>query len=340
MHAQIRHLVSSLDNLPEEWRIVPTFGKRPLGKEWEKNTYSPRELQAELVRRRLKVWTNNRLITPTGVALVCGSNHPQGYLVAIDCDGETSWRQIIQINEHTEPEELNQIIPAEATDVPTGSLCDTPMESLCDRAQKYLPPTIAFTSGRKYRSQRLYLIPNSKAWEVKSRKIKTGKDEHLEFRGKNLASILPPSFHPEGRNYKWLPGCSPSERQIEIAPDWVIAQMLAKQEKARKFNLPQEKYNRRYGVDRYAHLIPSIETNIQTALVLLEVIHPRFADDYHSWIQVGMALHSVSPILFKAWDTWSQLSPKYKSGECAYKWQSFNKTGITIRTLFRLANLS
>ncbi|MHC5718680.1 MAG: PriCT-2 domain-containing protein, partial [Nostoc sp.] len=38
--------------------------------------------------------------------------------------------------------------------------------------------------------------------------------------------------------------------------------------------------------------------------------------------------------------TWSQLSPKYKSGECAYKWQSFNKTGITIRTLFRLANLS
>ncbi|UYD38287.1 bifunctional DNA primase/polymerase [Tolypothrix sp. PCC 7601] len=310
--------------------MVPTFGKRPLGKEWEKNTYSPKELQTELVRRRLKFWTNNRFITPTGVALVCGFNHPQGYLVAIDCDGETSWRQIIQINEHLEPKELNLLTP----------ISKTSTESLCDRAQKYLPPTIAFTSGRKYRSQRLYLIPNSKAWEVKSRKIKTGKDEHLEFRGKNLASILPPSFHPEGRNYRWLPGCSPSERQIEIAPDWVIAQMLAKQEKTRKFNLPKEKYNHRYGVGRYAHLIPSIETNIQTALVLLEVIHPRFADDYHSWIQVGMALHSVSPILFKAWDTWSQLSPKYKPGECAYKWQSFNKTGITIRTLFRLANLS
>ncbi|MBD2337496.1 bifunctional DNA primase/polymerase [Calothrix sp. FACHB-156] len=330
MHAQIRHLVSSLDNLPQEWRIVPTFGKRPLGKGWEKNTYSPKELQTELVRRRLKFWTNNRFITPTGIALVCGFNHPQGYLVAIDCDGETSWRQIIQINEHLEPKEFNQLTP----------ISETPMESLHDRAQKYLPPTIAFTSGRKYRSQRLYVIPKSKACDVKSRKIKTGKEEHLEFRGKNLASILPPSFHPEGRNYKWLPGCSPSERQIEIAPDWVIAQMLAKQEKTRKFNLTKEKYNRRYGVDRYAHLIPSIETNIQTALVLLEVIHPRFADDYHSWIQVGMALHSVSPILFKAWDAWSQLSSKYKPGECAYKWQSFNKTGITIRTLYRLANLS
>lgn len=160
MHAQIRHLVSSLDNLPEEWRIVPTFGKRPLGKEWEKNTYSPKELQTELIRRRLKVWTNNRFITPTGVALVCGFNHPQGYLVAIDCDGETSWRQIIQINEHLEPKKLNQLTPTETR--------DTPMESLCDRAQKYLPPTIAFTSGRKYRSQRLYLIPKSKACDVKS----------------------------------------------------------------------------------------------------------------------------------------------------------------------------
>ncbi|PMB50109.1 hypothetical protein CEN40_02880 [Fischerella thermalis CCMEE 5205] len=332
MHAQIRHLVSSLDSLPEEWQVVPTFGKRPLGKEWEKNTYSPKELQAELVRHRLKIWTNNRFIIPTGVALVCGPNHPQGYLVAIDCDGETSWRQIIQINEHPEPEELDQITPTQAR--------DTPAESLHERALKYLPPTVAFTSGRKYRSQHLYLIPSSKACSIKSRKIKTGKDEHLEFRGKNLASILPPSFHPESRKYRWLPGCSPSEIEVHQSPDWVIAQMLAKQEKTRKFNLPQEKYDRRYGIDRYAHLIPSIENNIQTALVLLEVIHPRFADDYHSWIQIGMALHSVSPILFEAWDTWSQLSPKYKPGECAYKWQSFRKTGITIRTLFRFANFS
>ncbi|KYC34670.1 hypothetical protein WA1_50610 [Scytonema hofmannii PCC 7110] len=324
MHAQIRHLVASLNSLPSEWQIVPTFGKRPLGKDWEKNTYSPKELQAELIRRRLKVWTNNRYITPTGVALVCGPNHPQGYLVAIDCDGESSWRKIIQINEHPEPEELKQLSPAQAY----------------VRAQKYLPDTVAFTSGRKYRSQHLYLIPDSRTWEVKSCKVKTGKDEHLEFRGKNLASILPPSFHPNGRKYKWLPGCSPSEIEVRQSPDWVIAQMLIKQEKKRVLNLPQEKYNRRYRIDRYTHLYPQIEKNIQTALVLLEVIHPRFADDYDSWIQIGMALKSVSPILLKAWDSWSQLSPKYKIGECAYKWQSFRKTGITIRTLFRFANLS
>ncbi|MBR8839129.1 MAG: bifunctional DNA primase/polymerase [Stigonema ocellatum SAG 48.90 = DSM 106950] len=334
MHAQVRHLVASLDDLPEEWQVVPTFGKRPLGKEWEKNTYSPRKLQAELSRRCFKVWINDRYIVPTGVALVCGLNNPLGYLVAIDCDGETSWRKIIQINEHLEPEELDLVTPVEAG--------DTLAESLYERAQKYLPPTVAFTSGKKYRSQHLYLIPGSKAQELKSRRIKTGSDENLEFRGKNLASILPPSFHPDGRKYKWLPGCSPREIEVHQSPDWVIAQMLVKQEKTRKLNLnlPQKKYDRRYGIDRYAYLYPNIENNIQTALTLLEVIHPRFADDYWSWIQVGMALSSVSPILFEAWDTWSQLSPKYKLGECAYKWQSFRKTGITIRTLFRFANLS
>ena len=331
MHAQIRHLVSSLDSLPEEWQVVPTFGKRPLGKEWQKNTYSPKKLQAELIRHRLKVWTNNRYIIPTGVGLVCGPNYPQGYLIAIDCDGETSWRKILEIN-GLKPEKLEQTTPAEVR--------NTDAESLHERALTYLPPTIAFTSGRKYRSQHLYVIPNSNTQEVKSRKIKTGQDEHLEFRGKNLASILPPSYHPDGRKYKWLKDCSPSERQVEIAPDWVIAQMLAPSEKARKLNPPQEKSDCRYEVDRYARLYPEIENNIQTALTLLEVIHPRFADDYHSWVQVGMALHSVSPILLEAWDTWSQLSPKYKPGECSYKWQSFRRTGITIRTLFRFANLS
>ncbi|MEC4813134.1 MAG: bifunctional DNA primase/polymerase [Scytonema sp. PMC 1069.18] len=152
MHAQVRHLVSSLDELPEEWSVVPTFGKRPLGKEWEKNTYSPRQLQAELNRRCFKIRINDRYIVPTGIALVCGLNNSLGYLVAIDCDGETAWRKIIQINEHLEPEELNQVSPVEAR----------------ARAQKYLPRTIAFTSGKKYRSQHLYLIPKSFAQQVKS----------------------------------------------------------------------------------------------------------------------------------------------------------------------------
>jgi Primase C terminal 2 (PriCT-2) len=86
--------------------------------------------------------------------------------------------------------------------------------------------------------------------------------------------------------------------------------------------------------------IKEFDTDIKSALTFLEVLHPRFADDYWSWIQVGMALKSVNPILLKAWDKWSQLSPKYKPGECDYKWQSFRRTGITIYTLAKYASVS
>lgn len=325
MHAQVYQMVSSLDSLPSEWQVVPTFGKRPLGEKWQNNTYSPKKLQAKLLSHNMKIWLaeKKRYVVPTGIALVCGYNHPQGYLTAIDCDGVSSWGQILKINENLQLEELNQLSPIEKH----------------KRALEYLPPTIAFTSGRDYRSQHLYIIPSPKD-EIKSRKIKTGKDEHLELRGKNLCSVLPPSYHPEGRIYKWLPGCNPNECQVQMAPDWIVAQMLVKQEKKRVLNLPQDEYDHKYGIDKYAHLYPQIDDNIQTALILLEVIHPRFADDYWSWIQVGMALKSVSPTLLKAWDCWSQLSPKYKPGECVYKWHSFRRQGITIRTLAKFANLS
>ncbi|MFP4409937.1 PriCT-2 domain-containing protein [Coleofasciculus sp.] len=68
-------------------------------------------------------------------------------------------------------------------------------------------------------------------------------------------------------------------------------------------------------------------------MLLLEVIHPRFADQYETWIFIGMSLKYISQNLLPAWDEWSQLSPKYKPGECAYKWGTFNGQGITDKTL-------
>ncbi|NMF65316.1 hypothetical protein DP113_33795 (plasmid) [Brasilonema octagenarum UFV-E1] len=318
MHTQARKIISSLETLPDIWRIIPTFGKRPLGgKQWQHKTYSPKQLQAELIRTRCKIWSGKRYIHATGVAIVCGNYHPQGHIVAIDCDGPRAWGQILILNKKLEEDEMEKISP----------------QKLYEGALTYLPPTVAFTSGGEYKRQLLYLIPGNSS-------ITSSKISNLEFRGKNHASVLPPSYHPEGRYYQWVSGCSPQEKQVAIAPDWVIAQMLLKQEKARLTSFPQEKYNRRDKVDRYINLYPNIKTNIQTALTFLEVIHPRFASDYTTWIQVGMALKSVSPILLDAWDRWSQLSPKYKPGECAYKWQSFRRTGITIRTLVKFANLS
>jgi hypothetical protein len=46
-----------------------------------------------------------------------------------------------------------------------------------------------------------------------------------------------------------------------------------------------------------------------------------------SWLDVGMALHSVADDLLEPWDQWSRKSSKYKPGECAKKWKTFTRGG-------------
>jgi len=68
---------------------------------------------------------------------------------------------------------------------------------------------------------------------------------------------------------------------------------------------------------------------------LLGRLDVRRADNYESWLQVGMALHAVSDTFLGAWDGWSHQSPKWREGVCAEKWRSFEpKThGLTLGSL-------
>jgi hypothetical protein len=62
------------------------------------------------------------------------------------------------------------------------------------------------------------------------------------------------------------------------------------------------------------------------ALAALAGLSPGRADDYTSWLKVGMALHSVADDLLGAWDSWSKACPdKYQDGACAAKWGSFTR---------------
>ncbi|KYC34695.1 DNA primase [Scytonema hofmannii PCC 7110] len=327
----LNNFIDALSALPQHWHIVPTVGKQPQGHNWEQHPFSPEELRLELARNgRVKVLEKSgktRQVYPTGIAVICGKNS-QEFLIAVDCDGISAYRKITQLVNSQEPEKK-----LEQPEFLTKLI-----------ALEHLPPTVAFTSGRPNRTQYLYRIPIAKngVWHdvpevdrLKSRKISTAKEELLELRGQNLCSVLPPSLHPNGSYYKWLPGYSILEKPVTRAPSWVVEQMLGS-EKRRKPIPTIKKYK---GECLRVDICPN-NTNIQTALVLLEVIHPRFADQYETWIQVGMALKSVSPTLLRDWEKWSQLSPKYKPGECEYKWNSFRKWGITIRTLYKLANLS
>ncbi|WP_343232450.1 bifunctional DNA primase/polymerase [Trichormus sp. NMC-1] len=199
-------------------------------------------------------------------------------------------------------------------------------------AHQPLPTTVAFTSGRPGRAQYLLKLPGNTHLKLKSRKITTAPGEVLEFRGTKLPSILPPSIHPQTGYYRWLSGCRPDQIEIAIAPSWIIEQMT------KRAKSPKRDYC------KHSNSLPTnpefTGEDTETALLLLEIIHPRFADKYDSWIKVGMALKSVNPTLFSAWEEWSQLSAKYTPGECEYKWQSFRKWGMNMQILHRLANLS
>jgi hypothetical protein len=74
-------------------------------------------------------------------------------------------------------------------------------------------------------------------------------------------------------------------------------------------------------------------------LELLQALSPSRADDYQTWLEIGIILHSIGATCAD-WDTWSHQSPKYQSGECEKKWKTFsnyNGTPLGVGTLAQMA---
>lgn len=70
---------------------------------------------------------------------------------------------------------------------------------------------------------------------------------------------------------------------------------------------------------------------------LLEYINPATLD-YQEWVNVGMALKHEGHTV-QEWDLWSQNDVRYKEGECARKWNTFNGAGkpVTGGTIYQMA---
>ena len=73
----------------------------------------------------------------------------------------------------------------------------------------------------------------------------------------------------------------------------------------------------------------------ERALKMLEYIEPTKLN-YDEWLRVGMALKNVGCNL-SDWEAWSRGDSRYKVGECERKWASFNRTGVTMGTLYKMA---
>lgn len=68
---------------------------------------------------------------------------------------------------------------------------------------------------------------------------------------------------------------------------------------------------------------------------MLAYIDPA-ALSYSEWVEVGMAIKAEG-LPVSIWDSWSREDDRYKDGECALKWKTFNSSGTTGATITHLA---
>jgi len=181
-------LSNSVSSIPLILALVPVAGKAPQRKNWA----SEPPLSHQVLIDELK---NNKNYTGYGIRLGPVSNG----VVAVDIDGEAG---------HKDYQEIFGRLPNSD------------------------PTTVKTTSGKPGRQAEYYLIPEQFWDAIATTKIKTGivgpdgKEELLELRWTGLQQVLPPSAHPDGGNYQYLPGCSFSEVEIAPAPITLIEKML------------------------------------------------------------------------------------------------------------------
>lgn len=107
----------------------------------------------------------------------------------------------------------------------------------------------------------------------------------------------------------------------EVSPD----QLQALADLAPKKELPREKARQ----DR---------DEVAEAQAALDAIDPRRADEYKTWIDVGMALSELGATGLAMWEAWSARSAKYEAGACAKKWRTFTGSGLTLASVFGWAD--
>lgn len=182
-----------------------------------------------------------------------------------------------------------------------------------------LPKSWAVTSGRDGRLQIIYQVPEPFWATIKTTKLRSSiKGEQLELRWAGCQSVVA-GAHPITGSYRWLKGRAPGDLPLAEAPSLLLQQMQRHQpEPAPLLRLP--------------------DTDSTRAREFLAAIPPADADDYDTWVQVGMALHSVGDdALLNDWIDWSATSGKFEPGACEGKWRSFNGHGVTLGTLAHLA---
>ncbi len=295
-------LLQNLKLLPEDWALVAVGNnKAPLGNNWQNTPLTLQDFEAAVETgyfKCLKVKTQDgKIINPPvswWSAVGVLCGTPSSGLLFVDHDGAS---------------------------------CDDLIQTLSKQSlEEALPKTVTLTSGRQGRYQAIYRVPEKYWGAIATKKIKTnikgedGKPEQLELRWDGCQSVVV-GYHPVTGAYQWFAGQSPAECDIAEVPLWIVEQMLENQLPHQLTQLKSKTLN---GVQTW--------TDEDWALSYISTIPPT--EDYDTWLEVGMALHSVSQELLSVWDNWSRGATNYEVNACAKHWESFKSgKGIRLGTL-------
>lgn len=131
-------------------------------------------------------------------------------------------------------------------------------------------------------------------------------------------AMAQPSIHPNGKRYEWEASSDPTEGAIpSVLPDWV-----------RDLARPQAAT----AVD--AQPFASRFVSEQQIAELRDALQFLDADEYHSWVNVGLSLKDAGAIGFRLWDEWSQKSPSYDGDAMGAKWRSFKSGSRNLESIF------
>jgi len=164
---------------------------------------------------------------------------------------------------------------------------------------------------------------------LKTTPFKAANKESVRLQAGGAQTCLPPSRDKNGGRYAWKPGHGPSDIEPAEMPTWLVEVMSVE---SRTDSKPKSTFSRPTsgGNDR------------DLALAAVAGLNPERADNYDSWLQVGMILHGIDQgeEMLTAWEEWSTTSAKWKDGECGRKWESFHaekQNGVGIGTLITWA---
>lgn len=196
-------------------------------------------------------------------------------------------------------------------------------ERLLEEKGEKEPETLKVRSGNGGRH--LYFKYEEELSTITSRSKCFGEKYEIDVRTNGGCIIIPPSKYYNKNIEKEVKYEYIEEKEICEMPNWMKGLLLNKKEiKKEVVEIVEDE---------------EVKEEIEDEEVekLCELLSKNRAEDYNSWIEVGMCLKNINQDYKYIWKKFSQKSEKYNSKECDEKWKSFKKMreGLKLGSLLK-----